>query len=160
MRKKLTCQTVAFFAKDKPTQSCTLKTVHSKSPVNGHDPKFLFPHWYKTVPSVYNENTFKWSSNAQICSKQELYTFKPSQLHETVQQKCYCKISYVTTFDYYNPEAISQWYDILYYTGNKHIHPTKKLQLLVSPPGPMLIKLFSCSTQLSMKFKSWISLFW
>ena len=24
---------------------------------------------------------------------------KPSQLHETVQQKCYCKISYGTTFD-------------------------------------------------------------
>ena len=36
---------------------------------------------------------------------------KPSQLHETVQQKCYFKISYGTTFDYYNPEAILQWSD-------------------------------------------------
>ena len=80
-------------------------------PVHGHDPKFLFPHRYKTVPSVYNKNTSKWSSNAQIWSKYELYTPKPSQLHETVQQKCYCKISYGTTFDYYDPEAMSQWCD-------------------------------------------------
>ena len=31
------------------------KIVHSKSPVHGHDPKFLFPHRYKTVHSVYNK---------------------------------------------------------------------------------------------------------
>ena len=61
--------------------------------------KFLFPLRYKIVPSVYNKNTSKWSSNAQIGSKYELYTSKPSQLHETMQQKCYCKISYGTTFD-------------------------------------------------------------
>ena len=61
--------------------------------------KFLFPHRYKTVPSVYDKNTSKWSSNAQIGSKYELYTSKPSQLHETVQQKCYCTISYGTTSD-------------------------------------------------------------
>ena len=85
------------------TNTSTLKIVHSKSPVHGHDPKFLFPHRYKTVPSVYNKNT----------SKYELYTPKPSQLNETVQQKCYCKISYGTTFDYYDPEAISQWCDAL-----------------------------------------------
>ena len=42
------------------------KTVHLKSLVHGHDPKFLFPHRYKTVPSVYDKNSSKWFSNAQI----------------------------------------------------------------------------------------------
>ena len=60
------------------------KNVHSKSPLHGHDPKFLFPHQHKKVPSVYNKNTSKWY---------------------------YFKISYGTTFDYYDPEAISQWCD-------------------------------------------------
>ena len=60
----------------------TLEIVHSKSHVHSHDPKFLFPHRYKRVPSVYNKNTSKWSSNAQMWSKYELYTPKPSQLHE------------------------------------------------------------------------------
>ena len=31
------------------------KIVHSKSPIHGHDPKILFLHQYKTVPSVYNK---------------------------------------------------------------------------------------------------------
>ena len=83
-------------------------------PVQSHDPKFLFPHQYKTVPSVYIKNTSKWSSKAQILSKHELCTPKPSQLHETVQQKCYCKISYGTTFDHYESQAISQWCDTSY----------------------------------------------
>ena len=48
------------------TNISTLKIVHSKSHVHGHDPKFLFPHQYKTVPSVYDKNTSKWSSNAKI----------------------------------------------------------------------------------------------
>ena len=48
------------------TNSSTLKIVHSKSPVHGHGPKFLFPHRYKTVPSAYDKNTSNWSSNAQI----------------------------------------------------------------------------------------------
>ena len=54
------------------TDKCTLKSVHSKSPVHGHDPKFLFLfaflflHQYKTGPLVYNKNTIKWSSTAQI----------------------------------------------------------------------------------------------
>ena len=37
----------------------------------------------------------------------------PSQLYETVQQMCYCEFSFGTTFDYYDPEAISQWCDTL-----------------------------------------------
>ena len=36
------------------TNTSTLKIVHSKSPVHGHDPKFLFPDRYKTVLSVYD----------------------------------------------------------------------------------------------------------
>ena len=48
------------------TNTSTLKIVHSKSPVNGHDPKFLFPHKYLTVPSVYSKNISKWSSSAKI----------------------------------------------------------------------------------------------
>ena len=55
--------------------------------------------------------TSRWSSTAQVRSKYKLYTYKASQLHGTVQQKCYCKISYLTTFDNYDPEAISQWCD-------------------------------------------------
>ena len=43
------------------TNTSTLKIVHSKSPVHGHDPKFVFHHRYKTVPSVYNKNTQKKS---------------------------------------------------------------------------------------------------
>ena len=39
------------------------------------------------------------------------HTAKPAQLHGTVHQKCHCKISYGTTFDSYDPEAISQWCD-------------------------------------------------
>ena len=38
------------------------KIVLLKSSVHGHDPKFLFPHRYKTVPSVYNENTSTWGN--------------------------------------------------------------------------------------------------
>ena len=98
----------------KLTNKSTLKIVYSKSPVHSHDPKFLFPHWYKTVSSVYNKHTSKWSSNARIWSKYELYTPKPSQFHETVQQKCNCKISYGTTFDYYDPQAILQLCDTSY----------------------------------------------
>ena len=96
------------------TNTSTLKIVHSKSPVHGHYPKFLFPHRYKTVPSVYNKNTSKWSSNVQFEGKYELYTPNPSKLHETVQQKCYCKVSFGTTFDYYDPEATSHWCDTSY----------------------------------------------
>ena len=92
------------------TKKCPIKIACSR-PCS----KFLFPHRYKTVSIVYNKNTSKWSSNAQILSKYELYTYKPSQLHETVQQKCHCKNSYGTTFDYYDPEAMSQWCDTIYY---------------------------------------------
>ena len=46
------------------TNTCTLKIIHSKLPVHGHDPKFFSR--YKTVPLVYNKSTSKWSSNAQI----------------------------------------------------------------------------------------------
>ena len=91
--KKPTCQKIAFSLNTNKHIS-TPKIVHSKSPIQGHDPKFLFPHRYRTVPSVYDKDTSKWSSNAQLWSKYELYTSKPSQLHETVQQKCSCKISY------------------------------------------------------------------
>ena len=95
------------------TNTCTLNIVHSKPPFHGHDPKFLFPHRYKTVPSVYNKKISRWSSTAQIWSKCELYTYKPSQLHRTVPKKCYCKISYGTTFDYYDPDTILQWCDTI-----------------------------------------------
>ena len=37
--------------------------------------------------------------------KYELYTCKPSQLHETAQQNWYCEILYLTTFDNFDPEA-------------------------------------------------------
>ena len=37
------------------TNTSTLKIVHTKSPVHGHDPKFMFPHQYKTVLSVYSK---------------------------------------------------------------------------------------------------------
>ena len=77
-------------------------------------PQVFVPSPIQNSPSVYNKNTTKWSSNAQIWNKYELYTPKPSQLHETVQQKCYCKISYGTTIDYYDPQAISQWFDTSY----------------------------------------------
>ena len=40
-------------------------------------PQVFVPHRYKIVPSVYNKNTSKWSSNAQIWSKYELYTPSP-----------------------------------------------------------------------------------
>ena len=58
--KKPTCRTIAFFLGGLIlANTCTLKIVHSKSPVHGHDPKYLFPHRYKTVLSVCNKNTSK-----------------------------------------------------------------------------------------------------
>ena len=46
------------------TNTCILKIIQSKSPFQDHDPKFLFPHRYKTVPSINNKNRSKWSSAA------------------------------------------------------------------------------------------------
>ena len=41
------------------TNTLILEFVPSKSPVHSLDAKFLFPHRYKIVPSVYNKNACK-----------------------------------------------------------------------------------------------------
>ena len=49
-------------------------------------------------------------------------------LHETVQNKCYGRILYGTTFDYYDPEAILQrCVTVGYVTGNTLRHRTKPI---------------------------------
>ena len=62
--KKPACQTTAFFINTNKHKYP--KIVHSKYPVHGLTQKILFPHQYKTFLSVYDKNTSKWSSNAQI----------------------------------------------------------------------------------------------
>ena len=57
---KPTCQTIVF------SQNTNKHKYARKSPVLGHDPKFLFPLRYRIVPSVYDKNTSRWSLNAQI----------------------------------------------------------------------------------------------
>ena len=82
------------------TNTSTLKIVYSKSPVHGHDPKFLFPPiqnspfrlQYTIKTHLSGPPTPKFEANMNYIPP------KPSQLHETVQQKCYCKISYGTNF--------------------------------------------------------------
>ena len=65
------------------TNTSTLKNVHSKSPVTAVTPAFCsLTDTVKTVPSVYNKSTSKWSSKAQIWSKY-IYYIPPSP-----QQQC------------------------------------------------------------------------
>ena len=89
---------------------CIAKVVHSKSPVHGHDPKFCsltdthesLQCTIKTHLSGPPRPKFEGNMN---------YISQALQVHETVQQKCYCKISCGITFDYYHPGAILQWCD-------------------------------------------------
>ena len=72
-------------------------------------PKFLFPHRYKTVPSVYNKHL----SGPPMPKCEANMNYIPPSPPRSMKQCSYCKISYGTTFDYYDPGAISQWCDTI-----------------------------------------------
>ena len=63
---KVRPQSCNKYEKKKTRLRFSLKFVHSKLPVHGHDPDFSFLHRYSIVSSTYNKNTPKWSFTAQM----------------------------------------------------------------------------------------------
>ena len=83
------------------------KIIHSKSPVHGHDPKSLFPHRYKTVPLVYKTHL----SGPPMPKFEANMIYVPPSLPSSMKQcnkSTTVKFHIGTTFDYHDPEAVSQ----------------------------------------------------
>ena len=81
------------------TNASTLKIVHSNRLFTAMTPSFCSLTDTKQSLQYTIKTHLSGLPMPKFERKYELYTSKPSRLHETVQQKCYCKISYGTTFD-------------------------------------------------------------
>ena len=104
----------------------------------------MVSHLYFFATLNKERNSSYLQLSRRLNGKMLVLGFLYSKLHETVQQKCYCKISYGTTFDYYDPEAISQWCDTIY-TQKLFTGPIFILKNILCPFLKDLVK-FKCNT--------------